>query len=130
MNLTIIQGGHFTVFTGLIFKAEGGGRIARLFRYRKEMLHMERLTRNRKLFNTEMGAAFKIFRTKVLKVTLKDIGGQSLIPSLSNFENGKLFRYEYMYFYIMACQDERQLHKLEYLVNQIMYNAWKRGGKL
>ena len=91
------------------------------------MLHMEHLTRNRKLFNTEMGAVFKIFRTKVLKVTLKDIGGQSLIPSLSNFENGKLFRYEYMYFYIMACQDESQLHKLEYLVNQIMYNAWKRG---
>ena len=61
------------------------------------------------------------------KVTLKDIGGQSLIPSLSNFENGKLFRYEYMYFYIMACQDEQQLHKLESLVSQIIYNAWKRG---
>lgn len=88
---------------------------------------MEHLTRNRKLFNTEMGAAFKIFRTKVLKLTLKDIGGQSLIPSLSNFENGKLFRYEYMYFYIMACEDEKQLRKLEYLVCQIMFNAWKRG---
>lgn len=88
---------------------------------------MEHLTRNRKLFNTEMGAAFKIFRTKVLKVTLKDIGGKSLIPSLSNFENGKLFRYEYMYFYIMACQDKRQLDQLEFLVNQIMFNAWKRG---
>lgn len=74
-----------------------------------------------------MGAAFKIFRTKVLKVTLKDIGGKSLIPSLSNFENGKLFRYEYMYFYIMACQDERQVYKLETLVSQIIYNAWKRG---
>lgn len=93
------------------------------------MIHMEHLTRNRKLFNTEMGAAFKIFRTKVLKVTLKDIGGQSLIPSLSNFENGKLFRYEYMYFYIMACQDERQLHKLYFLINQIMFNAWKRGNR-
>ena len=41
---------------------------------------MEHLTRNRKLFNTEMGAVFKIFRTKVLKVTLKDIGGQSVMP--------------------------------------------------
>ncbi len=88
---------------------------------------MKHLNRNRKLFDQEMGAAFKIFRTKVLKRTLKEIGGQSLISSLSNFENGKLFRYEYMYYYIMACQDEKQLRKLEYLVCQIMFNAWKRG---
>lgn len=120
-----MQEGIFTQSIGLIFKAKGRA-IARLF-YLKGMLHMEHLTRNRKLFNQEMGAAFKIFRTKVLKMTLKDIGGQSLIPSLSNFENGKLFRYEYMYFYIMACQDERQLHKLQYLINVIIFNAWKRG---
>ena len=88
---------------------------------------MEHLTKNRKLFNREMGVVFKIFRTKVLKKTLKEIGGQTLISSLSNFENGKLFRYEYMYYYIMACQDEKQLRKLEYLVCQIIFNAWKRG---
>lgn len=88
---------------------------------------MEHVSKNRELFNQEMGAAFKIFRNKVLRKTLKDIGGSSLIPSLSNFENGKLFRYDYMYYYIMACQDEIQLLKLEYLVCQIMINAWKRG---
>lgn len=82
---------------------------------------------NKKLFNEEMGAVFKIFRTKVLKKTLKEIGGQSLIPSLSNFENGKLCRYEYMYHYIRACENESQLHTLESLIIQIMYNAWKRG---
>ena len=123
-----MQGVISTQSIGLIFKPKGRA-IACLF-YLKGMLHMEHLTRNRKLFNQEMGAAFKIFRTKVLKRTLKDIGGQSLIPSLSNFENGKLFRYEYMYFYIMACHDEKQLRKLEFLVCQIMFNAWKRGEKL
>lgn len=74
-----------------------------------------------------MGAVFKIFRTKVLKKTLKDTGKcQTLISSLSNFEHGKLLRYEYMYYYIVSCDDEKQLQKIEYLVNQIIYNAWKR----
>lgn len=82
---------------------------------------------NKDLFNLEMGAIFKVFRTKVLKATLKEIGGESRISSLSNFENGKLLRYEYMYYYIVACQDDDQLDKLKYLVNQIMFNAWKRG---
>lgn len=121
-----MQGASSTQSIGLISNPKGRAK-ARLLILNGEMLHMEHLTTNRKLFNQEMGAAFKIFRTKVLKMTLKDIGGQSLIPSLSNFENGKLFRYEYMYFYIMACQDEKQLRKLEYLVCQIMFNAWKRG---
>ena len=57
---------------------------------------MEHLTRNKRIFNQEMGSVFRIFRVKVLKKTLKDIGGQSLIPSLSNFETGKLFRYDYI----------------------------------
>ena len=73
-----------------------------------------------------MGEVFRIFRNKVLKKTLKDIGGQSLIPSLSNFETGKLFRYEYMYFYIKACQDEYQVKELETLVNKVIVNAWRR----
>ena len=82
---------------------------------------------NKDVFNLEMGAIFKVFRTKVLKATLKDIGGESRISSLSNFENGKLLRYEYMYYYIVACQNDEQFSKLKYLVNQIMFNAWKRG---
>lgn len=84
-------------------------------------------TTSKELFNLEMGAIFKIFRTKVLKATLKEIGGESRISSLSNFENGKLLRYEYMYYYIVACQNDEQFNKLKYLVNQIMFNAWKRG---
>ena len=88
---------------------------------------MKQEANNKDLFNLEMGAIFKVFRTKVLKTTLKEIGGESRISSLSNFENGKLLRYEYMYYYIVACQDNDQLDKLKYLVNQIMLNAWKRG---
>lgn len=119
-------GASFTQSIGLISRPNRGGQNSPPF-YIEGVLHVKLFTRNRKLFDQEMGAAFKIFRTKVLKKTLKEIGGQSLIPSLSNFENGKLFRYEYMYYYIMACQDEKQLRKLEYLVCQIMFNAWKRG---
>ena len=88
---------------------------------------MKQGSNNKDLFNLEMGAVFKVFRTKVLNATLKEIGGESRISSLSNFENGKLLRYEYMYYYIVACQDNEQLDKLKYLVNQIMFNAWKRG---
>lgn len=88
---------------------------------------MEHLTRNKRIFNQEMGSVFRIFRVKVLKKTLKDIGGQSLIPSLSNFETGKLFRYDYMYYYIMACDDKRQLRLLEHIIFQVIANAWKRG---
>ena len=88
---------------------------------------MKQESNNKDLFNLEMGAVFKVFRTKVLKATLKDVGGESRISSLSNFENGKLLRYEYMYYYIAACQNDEQFSKLKYLVNQIMFNAWKRG---
>lgn len=87
----------------------------------------QEVTTNKDLFNLEMGAIFKVFRTKVLKATLKEIGGESRISSLSNFENGKLLRYEYMYYYIIACRNDEQFNKLKYLVNQIMFNAWKRG---
>ena len=81
---------------------------------------------NRHRFNAEMGEAFRVFRTKVLHKTLREIGGQTLVPSLSNFETGKLFRYEYMFYYIMACRNEKQLQQLERLVNVIMEAAWKR----
>lgn len=87
---------------------------------------MEKTT-NKQLFDKEMGYAFRIFRTKVLKKTLKDIGGQTLIPSLSNFETGKLFRYDYMHYYIAACQDDEQLQELYFLIKQVFDNAWKRG---
>lgn len=82
---------------------------------------------NRYRFNAEMGEAFRIFRTKVLHKTLREIGGQKLVPSLSNFETGKLFRYEYMFYYVMACQNEKQLEQLECLVCVVMTAAWKRG---
>lgn len=82
---------------------------------------------NRHRFNAEMGEGFRIFRTKVLHKTLREIGGQTLVPSLSNFETGKLFRYEYMFYYIMACRDEKQLQQLERLVSAVMTAAWKRG---
>ena len=84
-------------------------------------------TINKQLFDAEMGEAFRIFRTKVLHKTLKEIGGQTLIPSLSNFETGKLFRYEYMFYYIMACKDEKQLEQLGRFVCVTMKVAWKRG---
>ena len=79
------------------------------------------------MFDKEMGYAFRLFRTRILKKTLKEIGGQTLIPSLSNFETGKLFRYDYMRYYIDACQDEEQLEELYFLVRQVLNNAWKRG---
>lgn len=87
---------------------------------------MEKST-NKQTFDKEMGYAFRLFRTKILKKTLKEIGGQTLIPSLSNFETGKLFRYDYMRYYIDACQDEEQLEELYFLVRQVLNNAWKRG---
>lgn len=82
---------------------------------------------NRHRFNAEMGEGFRIFRTKVLHKTLKEIGGQTLVPSLSNFETGKLFRYEYFFYYIVACKDEKQLEQLLRLVTVVMTAAWERG---
>ena len=88
---------------------------------------MKHLNRNKTIFNQEMGTAFRVFRLTVLKKTLKDIGGQSIISSLSNFETGKLFRYDYMYYYIMACEDDQQLEQLERIIFQVITNARKRG---
>lgn len=82
---------------------------------------------NRHRFNAEMGEGFRIFRTTVLHKTLREIGGQTLVPSLSNFETGKLFRYEYFFYYVMACKDEKQLEQLVRLVSLVMECAWKRG---
>ena len=87
---------------------------------------MEKLT-NKQQFDKEMGYAFRVFRTKILHKTLKEIGGQSLISSLSNFETGKLFRYDYMHYYIAACQDEEQLQELYLMVRKVLISAWKRG---
>lgn len=117
----------FTQFNGWTFKSKKGGQNSPPFLYFNGVLHMEHLDRNKKIFNKEMGTAFRIFRVKVLKKTLKDIGGQTLIPSLSNFETGKLFRYSYMYYYIMACEDEHQVQLLENIISQVIINAWKRG---
>lgn len=85
--------------------------------------------KNRELFDEQIGMGFRIFRTTVLHKTLKEIGGQSMIPSLSNFETGKLFRYDYMFYYIVACQNEEQLQRLQYLVNEVMKAAWNRSNR-
>ena len=84
-------------------------------------------TENREIFDEQIGQGFRIFRTKVLHKTLREIGGQTLVPSLSNFETGKLFRYEYFFYYIMTCKDKKQLEQLERLVTVVMECAWKRG---
>lgn len=78
-------------------------------------------------FYQEMGGVFRLFRIYTLKMTLEELGGKSLISSLSNFENGKLVRYNYFYLYIRACKSDDQAQKLIKLVGQIMYNAYKRG---
>lgn len=85
------------------------------------------VTKNRELFDEQIGMGFRIFRTTVLHKTLKEVGGQSLVASLSNFETGKLFRYDYMFYYIVACQNEEQLQRLEGLVSAVMKAAWNRG---
>ena len=83
--------------------------------------------RNRILFDEQIGQGFRIFRTTVLHKTLKEVGGQKLVASLSNFETGKLFRYDYMFYYIVACENEEQLQRLEQLVSAVMEAAWNRG---
>ena len=82
--------------------------------------------RNHKQFNDELGWCFRIFRTKVLKKSLKELGGETLVPSLSNFETGKLYRYEYIYYYVKACQTKEQLQALVDLISQCLNDAWDR----
>lgn len=89
------------------------------------MDYLERY-RNQKQFNEELGWSFRIFRTKVLKKTLKELGGETSVSSLSNFETGKLYRYEYMYYYIKACQNEEQMQALMNLVNRCLRATWIR----
>lgn len=89
------------------------------------MDYLERY-RNQKQFNEELGWSFRIFRTKVLNKTLKELGGEKLVPSLSNFETGKLYRYEYMYYYIKACENEEQVQALMDLINRCLNAAWIR----
>ena len=76
-------------------------------------------------FVYELGQALKLFRKYKLKKTLIDLAGKSA-PSLSNFENGKIRKLDYMPYYIKECKDENQLYELNRLVNQVIYNEWKR----
>lgn len=76
-------------------------------------------------FVYELGQALRLFRKYKLKMTLIDLAGKSS-SSLSNFENGKIRKLDYMTYYIKECKDERQLYELNKLVNQVIYNEWKR----
>lgn len=76
-------------------------------------------------FVYELGQALRLFRKYKLKKTLIDLAGKSS-PSLSNFENGKVRKIDYMTYYIKQCKNENQLYELNKLVNQIIYNEWKR----
>ena len=76
-------------------------------------------------FVYELGQALRLFRKYKLKKTLIDLAGKSS-PSLSNFENGKIRKLDYMTYYIKDCKDENQLYELNKLVNQVIYNEWKR----
>ena len=76
-------------------------------------------------FVYELGQALKLFRKYKLKKTLIDLAGKSS-SSLSNFENGKIRKLDYMTYYIKECKDENQLYELNRLVNQVIFNEWKR----
>lgn len=76
-------------------------------------------------FVYELGQALRLFRKYKLKKTLIDMAGRSS-SSLSNFENGKIRKLDYMTYYIKQCKDERQLYELNKLVNQVIFNEWKR----
>lgn len=79
-----------------------------------------------KQFVYETGQVFRLFRKYTLKKTLVELGG-SQASSLSNFETGKLRKLDYIPIYINECKDERQLYELYKLVNQVIFNEWKRG---
>ena len=76
-------------------------------------------------FVYELGQALRLFRKYKLKKTLIDLAGRSS-SSLSNFENGKIRKLDYMTYYIKQCKNEAQLYELNKLVNQVIYNEWKR----
>ena len=76
-------------------------------------------------FVYELGQALRLFRKYKLKMTLIELAGKSS-SSLSNFENGKIRKLDYMVYYIKQCKDESQLYELNKLVNQVIYNEWKR----
>ena len=76
-------------------------------------------------FVYELGQALRLFRKYKLKKTLIELAGKSS-SSLSNFENGKIRKLDYMTYYIKQCKDENQLYELNKLVNQVIFNEWKR----
>lgn len=76
-------------------------------------------------FVYEVGQVLCLFRKYKLKKTLIDLAGKSS-PSLSNFENGKIRKLDYMTYYIKQCKNEDQLNYLMKLLNQVIYNEWKR----
>lgn len=76
-------------------------------------------------FVYELGQTLKLFRKYKLKKTLIDLAGKSS-SSLSNFENGKIRKLDYITYYIKECKDEKQLYELNRLVNQVIFNEWKR----
>lgn len=79
-----------------------------------------------KQFVYETGQAFRLFRKYKLKKTLFELAG-SQVASLSNFENGKIRKLDYIPLYINQCKDEKQLYELNKLVSQVFFNEWKRG---
>lgn len=79
----------------------------------------------KKDFVYEVGQVLKLFRKYKLKKTLIDIAGKSS-SSLSNFENGKIRKLDYITYYIKCCKNEKQLHELMQLLNQVIFNEWKR----
>ena len=80
----------------------------------------------KKDFVYEIGQALKFFRKYKLNKTLFDMAGKSS-SSLSNFENGKIRKLDYITYYIKHCKDEKQLHDLMQLLNQVIFNEWKQG---
>lgn len=81
---------------------------------------------SKKEFDYDVGQSFKRFRKNELDKTLIDLAGKSS-SSLSKFENGKFRKLDYLPYYINQCKDETQLNKLMALLNQAVYNEWKRG---
>jgi hypothetical protein len=83
---------------------------------------------SKKEFVYDVGQSFKRFRKNELDKTLLDLAGKSS-SSLSKFENGKFRKLDYLPYYINQCKDEVQLNKLMALLNQAVYNEWKRSNR-
>lgn len=79
----------------------------------------------KKDFVYEVGQVLRLFRKYKLKKTLIDLAGKSS-SSLSNFENGKIRKIDYIPYYIKQCKNKDQLNELMKLLNQVIYNEWKR----